>query len=170
MKRTRLQPKRALTHKQLAFVEHYLITLNAAEAVRRAGYNSKNPEKLGTELLHHPEMRRQIDDVLAKRTKKNEVSAQYVVEKLISIVENCESDNPQAALRGLELIGKHLGMYRDRQEISGPDGRAIELEQRKREDVNDFTDRLSNLVESKPGSNSGSDDRGNEGRVVSISR
>lgn len=160
------EANRQLTHKQQLFVKEYVVCLNAAEACRRAGYQAKNANRIGTELLHHPLIRAQIDAHIEKKSKRLELSADYVVQKLISIVEETEKDNPQAALRGLELIGKHLGMYKDRQEISGPDGGAIEMEQRVKEDVADFTSKLSRLAESngaagvsifpKSGSSSGS--------------
>jgi phage terminase small subunit len=41
----------ALTHKQAAFVEHYLACWNATEAARRAGYSVKTAQEQGSRLL-----------------------------------------------------------------------------------------------------------------------
>lgn len=132
--------------KMKIFVDEYLVDLNASKAVVRAGYKTKNPNRYATELLQHPLVKQRIELRLAERRDKMELSAEYVINKLIAIVDETETDNPQAALRGLELLGKHLGLYRDRQEISGPDGKAIEMEQRVKEDVDDFTSKLSRLA------------------------
>lgn len=41
----------ALSNKQRAFVEHYIILWNASEAARRAGYSHKNANVVGPRLL-----------------------------------------------------------------------------------------------------------------------
>lgn len=136
-----------LGSKMRAFVDEYMIDFNASAAVLRAGYKTKNRSLMAGELMRHPLVMKEIERRKDERTEKSELTAQYVINKLQEIVENTEQDNPQAALRGLELLGKHLGLYRDRQEISGPDGNAIKMEQQVKEDVNDFTSSLARLVE-----------------------
>lgn len=148
-----------LSPKQEAFVKEYLISLNASDAVLKAGYTTRNKNRMGAELLRHPLIRKHIEIEMNKRRERMELTADYVLTKLISIVESTESGNPQAALRGLELLGKHLGMYKERQEISGPDGEAIKMEQKVREDVADFTNKLTRLVA----------DRG-AGEVINLTR
>lgn len=41
----------ALTPKQAAFVDEYLVDLNATQAAIRAGYSEKNAHKIASELL-----------------------------------------------------------------------------------------------------------------------
>lgn len=129
------------------FISEYLVDLNASEAVKRAGYKSKNPNKLGTELLRHPLIKPRIDEALANRMEQNEIKADYLINKLISIIENTESANPQACLRAIELAGKSIALWKERQEVSGPDGGAIQMEQKIREDVAAFTSSLTRLAE-----------------------
>jgi phage terminase small subunit len=136
-----------LSRKMELFVSEYLVDLNATEAVRRAGYKSKNPNRLGTELLRHPLIKEQIDAGMAKRIETNEVKADYLINKLINIIEATESGNPTACLRAIELAGKSIALWKERQEITGADGGAIEMEQKIREDVADFTRSLSRLAE-----------------------
>ncbi len=135
-----------LSPKMERFVEEYLVDLNASEAVLRAGYKTRNKNRMGAELLRHPLVSQTIEEHLQARRERMELTADYVLTKLVDIVEKQQEGNPQAALRGLELLGKHLGLYRDRQEISGPDGRAIEMEQRVKEDAADFASSLSRLI------------------------
>lgn len=127
------------------FIEEFLIDMVGSKAVIRAGYKTKNPNRIATELMQHPLVKAEIEKKKAERRERMGLSADYVLTKLQNIAEETEKENPQAALRALELLGKHLGLYKDRQEISGPDGRAIEMEQRTKEDVQDFTSRLQRL-------------------------
>ncbi len=154
-----------MTAKQAAFVSEYLVDLNGSAAVLRAGYITRNPNRIAAELRQHPLVSREIDKALAKRADKNELTATYVLDKLVAIVEATEEDNPGAALRGLEMLAKHLGLLRDKVEMSGPDGGAIQHEQKVKEDVADFTSAINRLVKRagtddvlefpKPGSSGG---------------
>jgi phage terminase small subunit len=131
------------------FVEEYLLDLNPGDALLRAGYKVKHEyrHKVAAELMVHPLVREAIEKGMEERKERNAVTQDYVLAKLVSIVEATENGNPQAALRGLELLGKHLGLYKDRQEISGPDGGAIEMEKKEIQDsVADFTSKLSRLA------------------------
>ncbi len=130
----------------LLFVDEYMVDLNATKAIVRAGYKTTNPNRRGTELLRHPLVQQEIEKRMKDRQDRLELSAEYVINKLVDIVEHTEKGNPQAALRGLELLGKHLGLYKDRQEISGPDGEAIQY-QKVQEDAADFTSAIARLAE-----------------------
>jgi phage terminase small subunit len=133
--------------KMLRFVDEYMLDLNASQAVVRAGYKTRNKDKMATQLMQHPLVRREIAERTAQRREKMDLSAEYVINKLINIVESTDEGNPQAALRGLELLGKHLGLFKERQEISGPDGGAIEMEQKEiKQSVSDFTSKLARLT------------------------
>lgn len=123
-----------LSEKQLLFIDHYLACLSATEAIKLAGYKTKNPRQVGSDLLNHPLVSEEIKKRTADRRERLELTADYVIHKLVDIVESTEAGNPQAALRGLELLGKHLGLYKEKQEISGPDGSAIQYEQKMKED------------------------------------
>lgn len=139
---------RKLGPKMELFVQHYIIEMNATQAVLKAGYKTRNPQKMATELMRHPLVKEKIKEAMDERRERMELSADYVITKLMDIVEETEKGNPGAALRGLELLGKHLGLYRDKQEISGPDGGAIEVENKKIEqDAADFTRRISRLAQ-----------------------
>lgn len=137
-----------LSAKMQTFADEYLVDLNASKAVVRALYKTNNPNRLGPELLRHPLIIEYLDEKMKKRRDRMEIKADYLVEKLLKIIENCEEDNPQAALRAIELAGKSIALWKDRQEISGPDGGAIEMEQRVKEDVADLKSKLDRLSES----------------------
>lgn len=103
-----------MTAKQKAFVQEYLVDLNAAQAARRAGY--KNPE-IGRQLLTNNNVSSAIQTALKAREKRTEVTQDYVIAKLREIVEKEASDGPDSELkyankiRALELLGKHTGAF-----------------------------------------------------------
>ena len=104
----------ALTAKQKAFVQEYLVDLNATQAARRAGY--KNPE-IGRQLITNNNVSSAIQAALKAREKRTEVTQDYVIAKLREIVEKDASDGPDSELkyankiRALELLGKHTGAF-----------------------------------------------------------
>mgnify|MGYP000903957887 FL=1 len=72
-----------LTDKQKAFVNHYLICLNATEAAKRAGYKGSYDtlRSIGSENLTKPNIR----EVLGKRMSKLEMSAEETVKRISDI-------------------------------------------------------------------------------------
>ena len=136
----------ALTGKQKAFVEEYLIDLNATQAILRAGYNTKNPKLDSYELMRNPGIRFAIDYLKSIRRENSDVTSDYVLTEIAKIVEKTKDGNPNAALRGLELLAKHLGMFIERKEVSGPNGEAIAYQQKIKEDVADFTTAITRLA------------------------
>lgn len=111
-----------LTPKQARFVEEYLLDLNAAAAARRAGYSEKNADSIAAQLLRKTKVSEAVQSAVAARSAKTEITAEYVLENLKRLSERCMSEEefaPSAAARALELLGKHLGLFSDRVELSG---------------------------------------------------
>lgn len=116
----------------------------ATGAVRVAGYKTNNPAVLGTQLMQQPLVVQTIKEIEQARRERLELTADYVINKLMDLVEGTDKDNDR--IRALELLGKNLGLFKERQEISGPDGKAIEYEQKLKEDANDFTRAIARLA------------------------
>lgn len=135
-----------LSPKMEAFIDEFFVDLNASAAVLRAGYKTRNQHRMASELMNHPLVAAEIERRKLKLQEKKELQADYLINKLVDIIDNTEKANPMACLRAIELAGKTMALWRERQEISGPDGGAIETEQRIREDVADFTSSLSRLA------------------------
>jgi phage terminase small subunit len=135
-----------LTPKMREFIDLFLIHQNATEAVKLSSYTTKNPTRIGFDLMSHPLVKAEIEKRLNKRAEKAEVTADYLVHELMSIIEETQADNPNACLRAIELAGKSIALWKERQEISGPDGEAIKHEQHIKESVADFTSRISSLA------------------------
>ena len=146
-----------LTPKQQRFVEEYLVDLNGAAAARRAGYSAKNADNIASELLGKTQVREALAAAMEERSRRVEIDADYVLKNLVEIVERSMQRAPvltmkgeqvvddegrsvwrfdgKNAIRALELLGKHKGMWTDKVEMSGElDIATIIMEARNRAD------------------------------------
>ena len=130
-----------LTPKQQRFVEEYLVDLNATQAAVRAGYSEKTAYSVGGENLRKPEIQQAITEAKKKRSEKVNITAEYVLGNLVEVAERCMQKRPvlnmkgeqvvdedgankwtfdsKGANRALELLGKHVGCFVDKVELSG---------------------------------------------------
>ena len=105
-----------LTPKQQRFCEEYAVDLNATQAAIRAGYSSKTARSIGQENLTKPDIQKYIQNVQAALKDKTLVTAEEVIAGIKRISEKAEQSNQYiAALRAFELLGKHLGIFVDKQ-------------------------------------------------------
>ncbi|WP_166168006.1 terminase small subunit [Acinetobacter sp. SA01] len=142
-----------LTPKQQRFVEEYLIDLNATQAAIRAGYSEKTAKSVGHENLTKPDIQKAIQEAQNKRTERTEITQDYVLSNIQKVIERCMQqeavqardgspllvEGPEGnlaclfefkeagALKGLELLGKHLGLFKEKVEHTGKDGGPIDL-------------------------------------------
>jgi len=74
-----------LTEKQKAFVQEYLIDLNAKAAAVRAGYSEKTAEQIGYQQLQKPAVRAAIQKAMELRARRTEITADRVLQELAKI-------------------------------------------------------------------------------------
>jgi phage terminase small subunit len=123
MSKALLKSTHKLTPKQALFIAEYLIDYNATAAAKRAGYSEDSAYSTGSDLLRNPVIANEIDRRLDMRVKRLGVDADYVITTIMDVVDTCkdatsELYDPQAVLRGAELIGKTLKLFQDRVDIS----------------------------------------------------
>lgn len=80
-----LSPK--LTEKQKAFVEEYLVDLNATQAAIRAGYSQKTARKIGNENLTKPDIQQAIAEAKKERSERTKVNADWLLKRLADEAE-----------------------------------------------------------------------------------
>lgn len=71
-----------LTEKQQRFVDYYIITGNAAEAARKAGYSPKIANRIGAENMSKPVINEAIDQRLEELKSERTADATEVMEYL----------------------------------------------------------------------------------------
>lgn len=137
----------SLSEQQKRFCEEFLTDLNATQAAVRAGYKTKYPNRVAYQLMENPAIRIAIDGLRAERSKNSDVTKDFVLRGIQKTIKSAEeANNLTASLRGYELLARHLGMFVERTEISGPDGEAIKMEQKVKEDVESFTSSIARLA------------------------
>lgn len=116
----------ALTPKQGRCVDEYLIDLNATQAAIRAGYSVNSAAQIGEENLRKPDIHSAIQNQIAERSQRTKRTSDSVLSDLeaikasaMQLVRDKDGNhvmaNPNAALKSLELEGKHLGMWAEKQ-------------------------------------------------------
>jgi len=75
------------TEKQKAFVEEYLIDLNATAAYKRAGYKAKGnaAEVNANRLLRNAKVQKEIQRAMDERSKRTKITADSVLEEYAKI-------------------------------------------------------------------------------------
>lgn len=120
---------RPLNPKQLKFIEHYLATGNATQSYIVAGYKSRGhaAEVGAQQLLRNTEVRKAIDEAARAAADRAEITATWVLERLkIEALREGEGSSHAARVKAIELLGKTLKLFVDKQELSGPDGTPLE--------------------------------------------
>lgn len=128
----------ALTDKQAKFVDEYLIDLNATQACIRAGYSAKTADRIGPELLGKTCVAEAVKAAMENRSKRVQRTADDVMRDLAAIRADAMQivhdkdgnavmlDKP-SAIKTLELEGKHLAMWTDKQQLSGDVGLTVKV-------------------------------------------
>ena len=124
-----------MTRKQQLFVLEYLRDFNATRSALEAGYSKKTAYSIGNELLKNPEIQQAINTAMKQREQRTEITQDYVISNLQTIVERTMQKKPvmakgeqlqdeegnnvwcfdaKNAIKALELLGKHLGMFTEK--------------------------------------------------------
>lgn len=143
----------ALTYRQRRWCEEFILDYDATKAARRAGYNAKDITRQAYQLAHHPGCKAYAEylDIESRKNVEGKVlDKDYVVKKALEGIQKAQDGNNLSAyFRGLELLARHLGMFIDKTEISGPDGESIRIEQKTKEEARDLIQSLQKLAKKK---------------------
>ena len=116
----------SLTPKQQAFVQEYLIDLNATQAAIRAGYSEKTANRIGSENLSKPDIAEAIEKAMNERAEKTKTSAEWVIKELAKNHDRAvDLEQLAVANKSLELIGKHHGAFNE--DKSGAGGGSVTI-------------------------------------------
>ena len=134
----------ALKSKQERFCQEYIIDYIGKEAAIRAGYSEDSAKQQAYRLLQREDVRERIFQLQEEKVKSLGVSQNFVVSQLMDVYQCCRATRPlmewdyekhemvktgeyafnsKGALKALEMLGKHLGMFEKKpktQEEAGP--------------------------------------------------
>lgn len=136
-----------LTEKQKAFADHYLISLNATDAARKAGYSERTAYAIGRENLRKPQIRLYIDEIMNKRDEQRYMNRDRTLELLSLEAEGLTEEevivtypgkgtyeivkkkiSARERIRALELMGKRHSLFTDNVNLSGDVGLHINVD------------------------------------------
>ena len=114
-----------MTPKQAAFVDEYLIDLNANQAAIRAGYSAKTAGWIGNQQLAKTHISAEIAKRMEDRSKRTEITQDRVLTDIELIKQDAMRKaydkngneamiNHTSALKACELQGRHLQMWNDK--------------------------------------------------------
>jgi len=106
----------SLNKRQRAFVDAYLEEPNNTRAALRAGYAESAAHVQGHRLITNDKVAAAIQREMDARAKRAQLTADYVLQGIKATTEACadpssETWNPTAALKGYELLGKHMRLF-----------------------------------------------------------
>lgn len=127
-----------LTDKQQRFCDEYMIDLNGTQAAIRAGYSHKTACEQASRLLANVKVQQYIIEKQDEKSEKLNISHEWVLQRLKDISDRCVQAEPVlirslegdmiesgeyrfdsgGANKSTELIGKHLGMFGDKLDVT----------------------------------------------------
>ena len=125
-----------LNEKQKRFVKEYVVSLNATEAAKKAGYSVKNARTQGTRMLANANIKKEIEKHLKNFEDKKIADTKEIMERLTRVLRGEELEEkaltvmnidgttkiekielkPQIKdkLKAAELLGKRYGLFTDK--------------------------------------------------------
>lgn len=121
-----------MTDKQINFCREYVKDYNGTQAAIRAGYSEKTAAVKANQLLHKENILNAIKQNQKELVESSCLTEEKVIAKVEEILERCMSAEPvmewnyeehryeptgeyqfdsKGALKAIEMLGKHLGMF-----------------------------------------------------------
>lgn len=122
------------------FCQEYVVDYNGTKAAIRAGYKEDSARVKASKMLTNANILSRVRELQHEQVERLAVTQDYVVLQLLETYQKCLEETPvlkfdpdlgemvetgkyqfdsRGAIRALELLGKHLGMYNDKLQISG---------------------------------------------------
>ena len=117
-------PTKKLNGKMKAFGDAYLKDFNATQAAITVGYkNNKYTHTQAYKRLQSATLQKYLAEQTKKHTEKAEISIEWIIKELKQLYNRCQTtlSAPGAiagATKQLELLGKYLGMFIERSEMT----------------------------------------------------
>lgn len=133
-----------LTPRRKAFCREYVKDFCGTQAAIRAGYSEAAARSEASRLLTFANVKEYIQKLENEAAKASNLTAEFVIAGLMDVYARCMEAqqvtllghavevkytfNAKEANRALELLGKAVGLFRDRVEMTGGNGGAIQVD------------------------------------------
>lgn len=124
-----------LLQREENFCLAYAVNGNGAEAARVAGYAHSGAKQRADVLLKLDRVQARLAELRAEQRAENKATAESVIERTNEVINRCMQAVPvtdrkgniiegewtfdaASALRGLDLLGKHFGLFTTRIDVS----------------------------------------------------
>jgi phage terminase small subunit len=125
--------EKEMTAKEQLFVAAYVAGDprafgNATKAALTAGYSEKTASRIASGLIAKPHIKAAINAELKRLSERLNITAEKVLEDISRLSRLAEDAGRFGdAIRGQELLGKHLKLFADKVELTGKDGGPIDM-------------------------------------------
>ena len=122
------EEEKELSPKEERFCQEYVIDYNGTQAAIRSGYKESDAAVRASKLLRKAKVSARVRDLQQEMAQRLALSQDYVVIELVNTYKEGKAiEDSKNALRALELMGKHLGMFEKRQKEEGNDDRLEDM-------------------------------------------
>lgn len=148
-------PAGKLSNKQKLFVDEYMKDRNGKQAAIRAGYSEKTAESQASRLLSKAKVAESVAKASVEAQERTQIDQDYIINSIVDTVERCRQVKPvydrkgehvvidvvddegnkseakaytfdsSGALKGLDMLAKHMGMYIERKANVNTDGEDV---------------------------------------------
>lgn len=106
------QPNKAVSPKELCFLNHVVSGLTRSRAAEAAGYNFKNPSNGASAIMRRPAVKALFQELQVAAAERAQISQDDVIQGFKTAIESAEmTSDPQAQIAGWREIAKMLGFY-----------------------------------------------------------
>lgn len=109
----------ALSPRQKLFVENFLITGNATQSAKEAGYSPSSAGEQGCKLLRNPLVTKEINEAERLRSYRLKLAQDYELLKALEILEYALEPKKRYTQKGEPMTDPETGEYVTTKDVNG---------------------------------------------------
>lgn len=114
--------KKRLTPRQQRFCEYYPWASSGTEAAKQAGYAEKDARQQASRLMTYDYIMEEITRQREIGAERAKITPEEVINRIKRDIDGARKDgNWTSVMKGNDMLGRRLGMWKDSLEIKPPD-------------------------------------------------